>query len=404
MGNIHRSIRSCNTLYVASGMLLLWFCLSAAGTARAELKLGPVEVHPGIGVGEVYRTNIFQTRSDEIDDWVTEVVPSLALDLPIQGRHEVHAGYKGYGYFFNDHGGEDHYDQVWDGHVKLDYPGGLAARLWGSVRDGTLERTSEVGRQRDYEQYLAGLDTAYSFADRHRIKAAWERNTWLFEKQIDEAEEYYSDTFSAALQARILSRTWASVDGGYERKDFYNSPANDSDIYSVFCGLEWDPKGKLRGELKGGYSWKRYDNDLAGRDSSLSTWALRTGLTWDIDRRTTVELTAQRGFVDDIDFLNESYTSSLYRLDVQRRIRPKIVVLAHAAYQNDSYNEKLVEPATGIRKDREDDSYMGGVGLIYEIQKWLYVRASWEYEKRDSDFKDYSFTEQRTAVRLGVQY
>jgi hypothetical protein len=119
---------------------------------------------------------------------------------------------------------------------------------------------------------------------------------------------------------------------------------------------------------------------------------------------TPLELTAQRGFVDDIDFLNASYTSSLFRLDMQRRIRPKIVVLAHAAYQNDSYDEKLVEPATGIRKDREDDIYIGGVGLLYEIQEWLYVRASWEYEERDSDFKEYSFTEQRTAIRLGIQY
>ncbi|MBW1720066.1 MAG: outer membrane beta-barrel protein [Deltaproteobacteria bacterium] len=390
--------------YEALGLIICGFWLLSLGVVWAEIKLGPVQVHPGIEVEEVYRTNIYQTEKNERDDWITVISPSLSLNLPMRGRHEAHLGYSGLAYIYDRYGGEDHYDQIWDGHLFLDFPGGLATRLSGSITDATLERRPGVNRQREYNEYNTELSLEYAFAKRWQAKASYRYDEWDFEKDIDDRQSYTTNAGAVVMQYRILPRTWALLEGGYAENSYDEAGINDNDIYAVFLGLEWGPKGKLKGELKGGYAWKNYDRHRARRDNSPSDWSSQVGLTWDVDRRTSFKVTASRAFMDDIDYLNASYLSNIFRLGFQRRIYPKITFNIYGAYQRDEYTDKLIEPSTSIRKDREDESIRVGLGLRYDIQDYLFMGVKWYYEDEDSNFREYSYSENRLIIRLGVLY
>ncbi|MBW1938867.1 MAG: outer membrane beta-barrel protein, partial [Deltaproteobacteria bacterium] len=138
--------------------------------------------------------------------------------------------------------------------------------------------------------------------------------------------------------------------------------------------------------------------------NSPSDWSSQVGLTWDVDRRTSFKVTASRAFMDDIDYLNASYLSNIFRLGFQRRIYPKITFNIYGAYQRDEYTDKLIEPSTSIRKDREDESIRVGLGLRYDIQDYLFMGVKWYYEDEDSNFREYSYSENRLIIRLGVLY
>ncbi len=266
--------------YGALGFIICGFWLLSLGVVWAEIKLGSVQVHTGIEVEEVYRTNIYQTETNEKDDWITAVSPSLSLNLPVRGRHEARLGYSGFGYIYDRYGSEDHYDQIWDGHLFLDFPGGLATRFSGTITDATLERTSGVNRQRPYKEYNTELNLEYAFAKRWQAQASYRYNDRDFEKDIDDRESYTDNAIAVVMQYRILPRTWALIEGGYLDRNFDEAGINDNDVYVVFLGLEWGPKGKLRGELKGGYAWKNYSQHMARRDNSPSDWSSQVGLTW----------------------------------------------------------------------------------------------------------------------------
>ncbi|MBW2081404.1 MAG: outer membrane beta-barrel protein, partial [Deltaproteobacteria bacterium] len=68
------------------------------------------------------------------------------------------------------------------------------------------------------------------------------------------------------------------------------------------------------------------------------------------------------------------------------------------------YTDKLIEPSTSIRKDREDESIRVGLGLRYDIQDYLFMGVKWYYEDEDSNFREYSYSENRLIIRLGVLY
>lgn len=383
---------------------IIGFCLLNFGMARAEIKAGPVIVHPGIEAEEVYRTNTYQTEKYEISDRITIISPLLSLDIPVKGRHEVHLGYSGFGYCYDRHSSQDHYDQILDGHMLLDFPGRLTTRLAGSITDATFEQTSGVDRERDYKDYKTGFDLGYTFAGRWRVKTLYQHDELIFEKKRDERENYDIDSMSAALQYRILPRTWALVQGVYTATLFENDSTADNDVYSAFFGLEWDPKGRLRGELKGGFAWKDYQNDLAGRNNSPENWSLQTELTWAVNRRTTLNLTALRRFVDDIDYQNESFTSTTFGLSLSRRIRPKITFRFYGNYQLNDYINMIEESATDDKKHREDEYASIGAGLRYNIQDWLFLSLNWNYVDKDSDFNEYSYHENRFGIKIGARY
>ncbi|NOQ96055.1 MAG: outer membrane beta-barrel protein [Desulfobacterales bacterium] len=390
--------------YGALGFIIWGFWLLSLGVVWAEIKLGPVQVHPGIEVEEVYRTNIYQTETNEKDDWITAISPSLSLNLPVRGRHEVYLGYSGFGYIYDDYGSEDHYDQIWDSHLFLDFPGGLATRLSGSITDATLERSPGVNRQRPYKEYNTELNLEYAFAKRWQARASYLYDDLVFDKDIDDRQSYTTNTIAVIMQYRILPRTWALVEGAYAENSYDEAGINDNDVYVMFLGLEWGPKGKLRGELKGGYAWKSYSQHMARRDNSPSDWSSQVGLTWDVNRRTSFKVTASRAFVDDIDFLNASYVSTIFRLGFQRRIHSKITFNTYGAYKLNEYTDKLIEPSTSIRKDREDEAIRVGLGLRYDIRDYLFMGMEWYYEDENSNFREYSYSENRLIIRLGVLY
>ena len=72
----------------------------------------------------------------------------------------------------------------------------------------------------------------------------------------------------------------------YVTRKYPDQPGNDNEDFhrqDVFVGLSWDPSAKINGELKVGYSWQAYENNINKDGYQLekkNTYAIETDITY----------------------------------------------------------------------------------------------------------------------------
>ena len=104
--------------------------------------------------------------------------------------------------------------------------------------------------------------------------------------------------------------------------------------------------------------------------------------------------------MDDTNFGNASYESTLAAATFQHFFTDKIGATATVQYWLSDYLDNFTEPVTGISKQRTDKRWDLGAGLIYKVQKWLETRLEYQYINRNSNFETYSFDENRIMFKI----
>jgi len=376
------------------------FITSFALYARAEIKYGNIRIYPEIYVQEMFRDNIYQTQRDKNSDFITTIAPSLTMAYlfgPNSFRIGYRAGFLQYARFSKN----NYVDQNGFTSLNLRFPSGLDIDAQYDYKNSVRERTAEIARQRPYEESIGNLGVAYKFADRWKARAFWTYDDLAFKSdRFDRTESYTQNTYGAQLYYRLTARMSTLVEYNYIYKDFFSSDNSDHKDNLIYAGVAFDPAGKLKGELKGGYGWKKFKNSLAGRNNSPKTWIIAMNATQDFTKRTSLALNASRGFQDDTDFGNASYTATSVSLALQHMLTSKIGGVIGGGFSENAYLDDTREPVTNVLKKRTDKIWSANVGLFYNIQRWLEARLEYSYQDKDSNFQNYSFRENRVWFRV----
>ena len=406
---------------VASSLILSLTVFSAPVKAQGgKIHVGNLKVVPGLALEEEYDDNIYlgngTNTTDEIEesDWITHIKPSLQFIYSLNKRGSVSLGYEGDFAYYGETDAND-----WKTHkvpFKLDYeaPGGLILGIDNTYTDAEdpYGSSNEFGLgEPKTERWTNDLKTktGFVFSDKFKIMGYYNFYKQDYDLDDDYAQDYYYNEFGVGGEMKVLPKTWGFIRYHFGEKEYFTHPAgtgsnenNDSDYdwHRVNAGLSWDSGAKIGGELNFGYQWEDYDNttDSNGdRYEDKDTWIASTSLNYDATSTTKLSLSLSRGFEESASNTNEYYESTSIGTTLKQTIRTKYTLSAGLTYSLSDYNLPLNAP-------REDDGYNFTFDFDYKIQKWLSAGVGYTYDRKDSNYIENDYTDNKILFSVKMAY
>ena len=365
------------------------------------IRLGPVIVHPGVSVSETYTDNYFLEPEDqERSDWITTLTPHLDVILPFR-RHSFEINYHS-DIFRNAKRGEYDIEHHYaGGTLTLDFPGGLIVKAGHQFAAQSNPPTFLGDVFKKFQRHRSSLEAEYRFSDRYSVGMAYAHTIRRFDRTVFEDDDYDQDSLALDIYYKILPKTSMFVEGGW---DFTRYPergpiSNDSNRYRVWMGLRTNATAKIVGILKGGWTYKVWDDEDAG--DNISMFGMEGDLYYDITPRTRMSLVMFRRVNDTSTTTTEnvaygtSYTVTGGSFRLRQSIGKRLSVFGLAGAELAKYNE---EGAVGKR--REDTKLYASVGGDYRLWQWLTLGFNYRYTNNDSNFNTEDFVENRVMMYL----
>ena len=384
------------------------------------LRVGRVTVHPYLGIAETFTDNVFVTKKQRENDFLTTIAPGMQARLPFGGKHSFLLDYRAEQLLFAKNSETNAFAQDGSGHLQLTFPSGLQIDLQGGRIDGfdrfgsaldiqtgnlTKWRIHGLLSQVQLSGQNASIRLQSSFQDQHfknngqaprRDRKQFRVNLTLFVNA--------NSTFSALLGARITNTT-------YDK----NSQL-DSFSYGGFAGFRLAPSRQLSGEFRVGFTILNFDraqivqgpqilvpdplnplttiliDDPSDKGTQLLNEGLSLGgvqqkrltmrgiLTWRPTSRFFLQVRPSRSIRQSGVLGTSTFVQTIIAVNASHNLTPRFGVRAGVNYQNDDFEG-----------GRRDNSIRTNIGLAYRTVEWLGFRAEYLFGKRFSNNNQFEF-------------
>jgi len=386
-----------------------------------KIHFSKVRILPVITVKGVYDDNIYlengDNRTTELKepDWITHIKPSLALAYDFPGnRGGVSFGYRGDYAFYADN--DDNNWMFHQGFIDIEYraPGGIIASISNSfVRTGDPHWSPNEyslgapNTERWYDDLKGKI--GYDFKNRFRAFGYYNFYVQSYDLARDQPQDYYFHEFGAGFQIRVFPKTWGFLRYHYGWQDYYSHPratgltdGNDADHnwHRINTGLTWDSGAKLKGEANVGFQWTGYENErdpggLRYKDSV--TWIAQTSVTFDATTTTALHLDVTRAHRQVAANSKDYYEDTGVRLELKQVFLTDFTLDVVGQYYRHDYEL----PA---RRARVDDGFLARIGIDYSILKWLSAGVGYSFHRRNSNYRQWEFTDNQVSVYVTGAY
>ena len=377
---------------------------TSEGLTGEGLKVGPVRLHPFLGVAEVYTDNVFKTDTKRQSDFLTAIAPGIQALLPFGGgRHSVLLDYRAGQLLYHKFSGNNALAQDAQGHVSLNFPSGLTADFQGGHIEGFDPRGSEVDTQQpditkwEVNSFLsqvafsgpsAGISLKTSYLDLH-----YKNNGQAPRRDRTRLQA------SLSVSAKVTSATSALL--GVIVTDYNYDKNNQLDNfgYGVFTGFELAQGRPLSGTFNIGYTVLNYDRaPLAQAPSSgLSKGAkqatslyMQGNLHWNPTSRLNFNAFPFRTISQSVVFNTSNFIATGVNIQGSQLLTDRLDLSENFFYENDNFDGS-----------RNDHRFRFRVGPGYRLVKWLGFRLNYIFEKRSSNEADFDFYS--NTVMLSIQ-
>ena len=380
-----------------------------------KIKLGPVEIHPSIGLVETYSDNIYVSYDDKAkeSDYITTLSPGIQFLLPLK-RHSFQVSYKADINRYSNNNETDYTNHLFDGVLSLDFPGGLIFTLSNNYSIATIIRkwkeqagfsgAGDSYRELDYKANNLNAKVRYNFVDRLAVAVWYNNYDFDYDESYDDLGSYNRNLGGGSIFYRFTAKTEALIEYNYSKVDYDTYNTNDNENNMVYIGLSFDPTAKLNGYLKLGWVEKKYDKTVSGRDDSLDKFSSLVDLGYNISAYNQLRLKVYRAIEEDLD-TNIPFTKNDVNMNFRHVLawNERINLNANVGYGTFDF-EKSATDTDYTSKIRDDEKWYGGVGVGYAIQKWLKFDLNYAYSDNDSNFKRYDYSENRVFLSALVYF
>lgn len=408
------------TWFIASLCIVLAFPAFAVWgqtvpSDKGNIKLGPLEVHPSVGLAETYTDNVYRNYDghEKKSDWITTLSPGLELVLPLR-RHSLKVGYLADVNWYGKNRENNHVQQAATGSVNLDFPGGLVFTVSHRFTDSEIVRkwieqpglsgANDPYRAMPFQSNDFNTRAKYSFADRWAVAAWYNYYKYDYKNEYDRAGSYDRNLFGGSVFYRVTPKTDFLVEYAHSRVAYPRSVASDNKNDTAYVGLGFDPSAKLKGYLKVGWTQKKYDVIAASGEDKYNTFSTQIDLAYDLSPYDVISLKGSRTIEEDID-TNAAYTRDYYSLGYSHTLsqNERIRLNALVGYGKSKFESPQTD-VDGSFKTRDEKIYSGTLGVDYAMLRWLLWNLSYTYENRDSNFVRYNGAENRVFLKATVSF
>ncbi len=412
-------IKSKLFVIIAISVVLLFISYPVFAQLKApaggKIKLGPVEIHPSIGLMETYSDNIYASYDNKPkkSDHITTLSPGIRFLLPLK-RHSFQADYKAdiNLYSYND---ETNYtNHLFGGALSLDFPGGLIFKLSDYYSIATVLRkwkelaefsgSEDPYREMDYKANDLNAKVRYNFADRWAIAVWYNNYDFDYDESYDDSGSYNRNLGGGSIFYRFTAKTEALIEYNYSKVNYNTYDTYDNKNNMAYIGLSFDPTAKLNGYLKLGWMKKKYDKTVSSKDDSFDNFSSLVDLGYDISSYNQLRLKVYRAIEEDLD-TNAPFTKNDININFRHVLawNENINLNANVGYGTSDFEESATD-TDGTNKIRDDEKWYGGVSVGYAIQKWLKFDLNYTYTDNNSNFKRYDYSENKVSISALVYF
>jgi hypothetical protein len=382
-------------------------------------------IHPYLSVGEFFTDNLFETESNEKSDFITRLVPGIWAALPASreqllkvstlntapgglelsrfrsaspSRLQAYGLYQGDFNFHSRFSSEDHVKQRGEGLVRYNFRGGLSLEIF-DIYDVDYDAYSDDpgGELERFTSNLVRAAAIYEISP--KITVSGEYGYYFLDYASDRRDfrDREDHSFTAQVLYNISPKTAVFVEYDFVDISYDEDILNDSELNQFFAGASWSVTSKSRFLAKLGYEIKDFDDsDVNSRDSFIYELQFDHRFT----PKTSAQLRAihQTRETDTVD--NDFVVTDRVLLRYIQRFTTKLTGSLSFYYKRDSYHGDIT--VAGDSGKRKDDNFGAGLGLRYNIKRWLVFSGGYEFLKKDSNFDNFDFD--KNSVYLNVVF
>jgi hypothetical protein len=370
------------------------------------VRVGTFVVRPGLELSEAYNDNIYADDTNEEEDFITMVRPSVRLESNWAQhalRFDANGGFGLYG--SND---EENYDdwsfgtagrfditrgQYLVGRLRYDErheDRGSPDDVFGIEPTRYALATANVGYVRDISilSLMTDFDVQqFNFKD---VGSAIAPGATI-DNDIRDRDQYQ---YRLRVGYEFIPNYEAFVEGTYNWRVYDQDNTfpglafaptvrdrnRDSEGYSAVVGTAVNFSGKLRGDVSAGWMSQDYDSPVL---EDIDAMKYGASLTWNITGLTSLIGEVNRSVEETVQGLASGYIASSYDLTLEHELRRNILLNANLGYDNNDYE--------GL--NREDDIVYAGVGGDYLLMRGVSLTANYLFTDRDSNIAGADFSQ-----------
>ena len=355
-------------------------------------------------VSQGYSSNIFATRNDMKDDFITLLQPEVDLNASGAGyRGELSAGAEiGRYWEYTSEDYEDYY-VTGDGTVRIAPGWGLFGGLGYYWEHEERESPDDVAgaEPTEYEnlQGYAGvygrtgkvttrLGATYEGFDFHDVPASGgsinnddrDRHEGSLGLRLGyEVAPAWTALFQGAVEKRSYEQE--TDDAGFDR---------DSDAWRAAVGVLYRPGRELSVELLGGVMNQDFDDPSF---ETVETFDLAADVSWQPSQATLVRGYLDRSIEETTLAGASSYVSTGGGISLRQALRPDLSLGAGVSFYEDDYQ--------GV--SRLDRIFGASANLKYFFLPNFFVGTDYSFQQRDSSASGADYDEHRLFFSIGAE-
>ncbi|TYO98338.1 hypothetical protein EDC39_107139 [Geothermobacter ehrlichii] len=382
-------------------------------------------VHPYLSVGQIYTDNFFNTPDNEEDEWVTVVTPGIWGAFPAMKqapektttlnttpggmpltrfrqdtgrRFQLYGGYSAD--FYRNENFSDQEETIQRGEAMLDVNlrGGLGMNLlavYDDTHDPYSTGVNQLPQTDDYTALTLNDLVTWEIGPRTDLRL----EVGYYALDYDDARNAFRDRDDLkgglALGYRLTPKTRLFVQYEYIDIRYDREIQDDSEEHHYFAGLSWQLTAKSRGMVKAGYGQKKFDHRSSDdKDEFIGELQLSHQLT----PKSSLNLAVTRQTNESDISGTDDRLSDFVSLGYLWKMTAKTSLKLDLSWLRDEYNDQItIGGQTGFR---DDDYLRCGLGVGWNVRKWLNVSFGYAFEQRDSNFDTFDYDNNAAYLNL----
>ncbi len=380
--------------------------------------VGPLQVHPHMGVAQMYTDNVFRTNSNKTSDFLTTLAPGIQARLPFGGFHSFLIDYRTNLQYYSRTSSNDVQDQTASGALKFNFPGGLNIDLQGEHKLGHDPRGSavdDVNTQRlGVNKWTADGFTGQAeyFGSRSSVGLYLQTLRWTYlnnnqgpirDRLTNMADLMFSRNITDKMSLRATVGALQSI---------YDQNKNlDNVIYTFSGGGTWNVSEVTSGEILVGYQHVQFTraqvdqppplNQFFRDKNTYSNFYVMGKVNWQATPLLRITLQLFRTIQQTAAIGSLFYTATGANLTARHELTDRTTVHINLGYEHDKFQGFSSGGTANGSDDRSENLKNVAIGVNYQAVKWAGLGAQYIFEDRHST--QAQFTYQANTVMLFAQ-
>ena len=356
-------------------------CANAWALEPQSIKLADgIRFTPSLEVSERYDDNFRASKYNEESSWITRLSPSF--ELAAEGHKSAYRlTYQADSDTFHSSHDDDNTDHHLTGDAGFEFD--ARNRLVLSAGYHKVEETATQDQTLENDKYTtSNIGGVYTYGARtartqFELGANYEELRYQNSDHINADKERDSTALRGTVFYRVAPKTRLLAEARHTDYDYIDNRNRDSDNIAMLGGVTWDATAKTSGTVKVGGERKRFDrSNISSKSSAM--W--EAGVKWMPRTYSTFSLDTRRG-LDEGEETASSIESMRTTLSWEHEWSDRLASTVSYSYIDNEYQDY----------HREDKIKVLGLGLTYEVRRWLDVGMGYKYADRDSSRDRQSF-------------